>query len=122
MRDQYAGDVSDLLKFAFLRTLAADDKIIGLGWYYNPGHDGRSDGRHREYCDEPKWKPLDAALWNALRGLPERSLHEGDAWSGEHLLDADVVAWLKANRRGYQTRINRILRVALESQPRRAAR
>jgi uncharacterized protein (DUF4415 family) len=37
-------------------------------------------------------------------------------------LDADVVAWLKANGRGYQTRINRILRVAMESQPRRAAR
>ena len=37
-------------------------------------------------------------------------------------LDADVLAWLKANGRGYQTRINRILRVAMESQPRRAAR
>jgi uncharacterized protein (DUF4415 family) len=32
-------------------------------------------------------------------------------------LDADVLAWLKANGRGYQTRINRILRVAMESQP-----
>ena len=34
-------------------------------------------------------------------------------------LDADVLAWLKANGRGYQTRINRILRSAMESQPRR---
>jgi uncharacterized protein (DUF4415 family) len=33
-------------------------------------------------------------------------------------LDADVLAWLKSNGRGYQTRINRILRVAMESQPR----
>jgi uncharacterized protein (DUF4415 family) len=32
-------------------------------------------------------------------------------------LDADVLAWLKANGRGYQTRINRILRVVMESQP-----
>jgi len=32
-------------------------------------------------------------------------------------LDADVLAWLKSNGRGYQTRINRILRVAMESQP-----
>jgi uncharacterized protein (DUF4415 family) len=32
-------------------------------------------------------------------------------------LDADVLAWLKAGGRGYQTRINRILRVAMESQP-----
>jgi len=34
-------------------------------------------------------------------------------------LDADVLAWLKAGGRGYQTRINRILRVAMESQPRK---
>jgi uncharacterized protein (DUF4415 family) len=32
-------------------------------------------------------------------------------------LDADVLHWLKANGRGYQTRINRILRAAMESQP-----
>ncbi len=32
-------------------------------------------------------------------------------------LDADVLAWLKAHGRGYQTRINRILRTAMESQP-----
>jgi uncharacterized protein (DUF4415 family) len=37
-------------------------------------------------------------------------------------LDADVLAWLKAHGRGYQTRINRILRVAMESQPPRPAR
>jgi uncharacterized protein (DUF4415 family) len=34
-------------------------------------------------------------------------------------LDADVLDWLKANGKGYQTRINRILRAAMESQPRR---
>jgi uncharacterized protein (DUF4415 family) len=35
-------------------------------------------------------------------------------------LDEDVLDWLKANGRGYQTRINRILRAAMESQsPRR---
>ena len=33
--------------------------------------------------------------------------------------DADVLDWLKAHGRGYQTRINRILRVVMESQPRR---
>ncbi len=32
-------------------------------------------------------------------------------------LDADVLAWLKRQGRGYQTRINRILRVVIESQP-----
>jgi uncharacterized protein (DUF4415 family) len=31
-------------------------------------------------------------------------------------LDADVLTWLKAHGRGHQTRINRILRAAMESQ------
>lgn len=36
-------------------------------------------------------------------------------------LDTDVLKWLKGHGRGYQTRINRILRAAMESQvPRRA--
>jgi uncharacterized protein (DUF4415 family) len=32
-------------------------------------------------------------------------------------LDADVLDWLKGHGKGYQTRINRILRVAMERQP-----
>lgn len=32
-------------------------------------------------------------------------------------LDTDVLTWLKAHGRGYQTRINHILRAAMESQP-----
>jgi uncharacterized protein (DUF4415 family) len=34
-------------------------------------------------------------------------------------LDADVLAWLKAQGRGYQTRINQLLRVAMENRARR---
>jgi uncharacterized protein (DUF4415 family) len=37
-------------------------------------------------------------------------------------LDADVLAWLKRHGKGYQTRINRILRVVMESQPPRRSR
>ena len=37
-------------------------------------------------------------------------------------LDADVLDWLKGDGKGYQTRINRILRVAMESQPRTTRR
>ena len=33
-------------------------------------------------------------------------------------LDADVLAWLKAQGRGYQTRINKLLRTAMESRVR----
>ena len=36
-------------------------------------------------------------------------------------LDADVLDWLKGHGKGYQTRINRILRVVMESQPPRQA-
>jgi hypothetical protein len=74
MRDQYAGDLSDLLKFALLRVLAAGDRTIGVAWYYNRDDDGRSDGCHREHCDEPKWRCLDSTVWNALKELPERSV------------------------------------------------
>jgi len=37
-------------------------------------------------------------------------------------LDVDVLNWLRANGRGYQTRINRILRAAMESTPPRRLR
>jgi hypothetical protein len=87
MRDQYAGDVSDLLKLAFLRVLAANDRTLGVGWYYNGEPDGRhQDGRHREYCDEPKWNAVDVALVTALkelRDLPEcsvKALEELPVW------------------------------------------
>ena len=36
-------------------------------------------------------------------------------------LDADVLDWLKGQGKGYQTRINHILRVVMESQPPRQA-
>jgi len=74
MRDQYAGDVSDVLKFAFLRTLAGEDRTLGVAWYYAPGHDGRTDGRHLEWKSEPAWQRLDAELHAGLSMLPERSV------------------------------------------------
>ena len=37
-------------------------------------------------------------------------------------LDEDVLDWLKAPGKGYQTRINRILRAAMEGQPPRRPR
>ena len=37
-------------------------------------------------------------------------------------IDADVLEWLRGHGRGYQTRINRILRVVMESQPPRRVR
>jgi uncharacterized protein (DUF4415 family) len=37
-------------------------------------------------------------------------------------LDTDVLDWLKAYGKGYQTRLNRILRAAMESPPARRSR
>jgi hypothetical protein len=74
VRDQYAGDVSDVLKFAFLRALAGSDRTLGVAWYYAPGDDGRVDGRHLEWRDEPAWRQLDAQLHTALSTLSERSI------------------------------------------------
>jgi hypothetical protein len=74
MRDQYAGDVSDVLKFAFLRALAGADRTLGIAWYYGPGDDGRPDGRHLEWRDEAAWRLLDEELHAGLARLPERSI------------------------------------------------
>jgi hypothetical protein len=74
MRDQYAGDVSDVLKFGFLRSLAGSDRTLGIAWYYAPGDDGRPDGRHREWRDEQVWHRLDAQLCAGLSNLSEHSV------------------------------------------------
>jgi hypothetical protein len=73
MRDQYAGDISDVLKFAFLRALAVD-RTLGVAWYCIPGHDGGPDGRHLEWHNEPAWRLLDEKLHTGLTQLPERSI------------------------------------------------
>jgi hypothetical protein len=74
MRDQYAGDISDVIKFALLRALSGTDRTLGIAWYYAPGHDGRPDGKHMEWRDEPAWQKLDVELHLGLSSLPERSI------------------------------------------------
>jgi uncharacterized protein (DUF4415 family) len=74
----------------------------------------------------------------ALAALPDEKIDLSDLpevldWSGAVVgkyyrpikksltirLDADVLAWLNAQGRGYQTRINKMLREAMESRARR---
>ena len=74
----------------------------------------------------------------ALAALPDEKIDLSDLpevldWSGAVVgkyyrplkksltirLDADVLAWLKAQGRGYQTRINLLLRAAMESRARK---
>lgn len=74
MRDQYAGDVSDAFKIALLSALSADDRRLGVAWYYDPGHDGRADGQHLEWRGDDAWRRLDPEMHAGLAALPERSI------------------------------------------------
>ncbi|MBW4656988.1 MAG: hypothetical protein KME20_28670 [Kaiparowitsia implicata GSE-PSE-MK54-09C] len=108
MRDQYAGDVSDVLKFALLRSLASSDRKLGVAWYYAPGDDGRPDGRHLEWRDEPAWRVLDAQLHEGLSTLPARtiaSLEASAIWPAGSLFHREPMpsrieraAWSKRKR------------------------
>ena len=94
MRDQFAGDISDLLKFSFLRALAGRDKVLGVAWYYIPDHNKRTDGRHREFCAEDKWKVVDELTWRELCLLPERSvkaLEEMRFWPNGTIFHRDEI-------------------------------
>jgi len=57
--------------------------------------------------DAPEWS--DAHWKNAVRGKFYRSIKTQVTTK----LDADVIAWLRAAGRGYQTRMNAILRKAM---------
>jgi predicted RNase H-like HicB family nuclease len=83
MRDQYAGDVSDLLKFALLRALAGCDRNLGIAWYYVAGEDNARDGRHLEWRDQPHWENLDPGLFKWLREVPRSvsALESTEFWS-----------------------------------------
>ena len=47
---------------------------MGIAWYYNPGHNGRKDGRHLEWREDHAWRALDPELFDALCNLPVRSV------------------------------------------------
>jgi len=74
MRDQYAGDVTDAVKFALLRRLAGSDRRLGIVWYYDPAHDGSTDGGHVGWQEDDSWSRVDAEVHRALVSLPERSV------------------------------------------------
>jgi len=75
-----------------------------------------------------------------LQELPDNQIDYSDLppvadWSGAQVgrfyrplketvtirLDADVLAWLKQGGKGYQTRVNRILRTVMEQQHKKSA-
>ncbi len=128
MRDQYAGDVSDVLKFAFLRALAGRDRTLGMAWYYALGNDGRQDGRHLEWRGDAAWHQLDEELTAELSKLPERSVAalermpiwpEGVLFRRQHVRDG--VATLKTEKCGYTVEVSLpilpVLQKTLEAGP-----
>jgi hypothetical protein len=74
MRDHYAGDLSDLIKFSFLRSLAGSDHSLGIAWYYAPTLDNERDGKHLDWKDEDRWSFLDASVRSELSDLIERKV------------------------------------------------
>lgn len=94
MRDQYAGDVSDAVKFSLLRALAGQDRRLGIAWYYVPGDDGRPDGRHTEWLADPSWTAIDQDLQAALSAMQIRSVSSLEAcpiWPEGTLFHTDPV-------------------------------
>ena len=79
MRDQYAGDISDYLKFAFINAMLPAASTLGVAWYYLPGHDGRADGRHDEYLSDPNWRLLSPGVFDRLAQRSERAVSELEA-------------------------------------------
>ena len=62
-------------------------------------------------------KEVDGTIDWSLSFADANRFVRGEADLGLAFLDRDVLAWFKAHGDGYQTRINRILRVVMESQP-----
>ena len=94
MRDQYASDISDFLKFSFLRAVSGNTRRLGVAWYYLPGHDGRPDGRHLEYKDQREWGSLDSSVYDQLVAITEQSVNALEAlsfWPANTIFHRDQV-------------------------------
>ncbi len=67
-----------------------------------------------DYSDMP---PLDAAAWLSAARNP---FYRPNKMHTTVRVDADVLAWLKSQGKGYQTRLNAILRQAMLKDVRKA--
>ena len=100
MRDQYASDISDYLKFSFLLAISGDTHRLGVAWYYLPGHDGRPDGRHVEYKEDHQWRDLNPTVFDQMLTLPEQSvaaLETLSFWPEANLFHRDPVDTQRRN-------------------------
>lgn len=63
-----------------------------------------------DFSDIP---PLTEKFWANARPLRDRHLYRPTKTSTTVRVDSDVLAWLKSSGKGYQTRLNAILRQAM---------
>ena len=69
--------------------------------------------RPDEAIDTSEQPPLDERFWTNATRFRDRALYRPVKQSTTVRLDADVLQWLKSKGRGYQTRLNAILREAM---------
>jgi hypothetical protein len=71
MKDKYAADINDYLKYALLRALVRGDGL-GVAWMLTP-EDTTGDGRKITYLSQPdRYRRLDPVLFDRLRSLVQR--------------------------------------------------
>ena len=68
MKNQYAGDQNDYVKFGLLRALCGTELRPFVAWMLTPD-DTRTDGRRRDYLNDPRWQDHDPSLHEALNGI-----------------------------------------------------
>lgn len=68
MKNKYFGDIGDYGKYGLLRFLAKRNIIIGINWYLTED-DKSNDGRHTDYLNDPRFRHLDADLFDCLKGM-----------------------------------------------------
>lgn len=66
-----------------------------------------------EAIDTSDIPPLDERFWTNATRFRDRALYRPVKRSTTVRLDADVLQWLRGKGRGYQTRLNAILREAM---------
>ena len=73
----------------------------------------RLAARPDEAIDTSDIPPLDERFWANATRLRDRALYRPFKRSTTVRLDADVLEWLRSKGKGYQTRLNAILREAM---------
>jgi hypothetical protein len=73
MKDQYAGDINDYVKYSVLRALVEERGGASLVCWMLTANDTRPDGRKTSYLSDPdRYRMIDPDLFDSLNALVER--------------------------------------------------